>query len=181
MVARETLFGHEPPPSGLSATDNPIHPLQKPRCCQKSSSFSLFLSGHCFCIFLSPESPLFLCFLKLYDIFRTLGVVSIDSYLFLISMVERDVSMAKKGQTFNSFVSGTPMITLDKLTRSKNYQSWANSMDRWFIGNGCEDYLTTADTNCDAPSLNIGASYIKQEVPQASKILLRFFFFDTYI
>ena len=36
---------------------------------------------------------------------------------------------------------------------------------------------------CDAPSPNIGASYVKRGVPQASKILLRFFFFffDTYI
>ena len=55
--------------------------------------------------------------------------------------------MAEKGQTFNSFVSGTPMITLDKLTRGENYQSWADLVDLWFIGNGCEDHLTTADTS----------------------------------
>ena len=55
--------------------------------------------------------------------------------------------MAAKGQTFNSFVSRTPMITLYKLTRSENYQSWANSVDLWFIGNGCEDHLTTTDTS----------------------------------
>ena len=47
---------------------------------RKSPSFSIFLSGHCYCVFLSPESPLFLCFLELYNIFRTLGVVSVDSY-----------------------------------------------------------------------------------------------------
>ena len=39
------------------------------------------------------------------------------------------------------------MIILDKLTGSKNYQSWAGSVDLWFIGNGCEDHLTTEDTN----------------------------------
>ena len=39
------------------------------------------------------------------------------------------------------------MITLDKLTGSENYQSWADSMDLWFIGNGSEDHLTTADTS----------------------------------
>ena len=39
------------------------------------------------------------------------------------------------------------MITLDKLTRSENYQSWADSVDLWFIGNGCEDHLTTTDTS----------------------------------
>ena len=39
------------------------------------------------------------------------------------------------------------MITLDKLTGSENYQSWADSVDLWFISNGCEDYLTTADTS----------------------------------
>ena len=37
------------------------------------------------------------------------------------------------------------MITSDKLTGSENYQSWANSVDFWFIGNGCEDHFTTAD------------------------------------
>ena len=55
--------------------------------------------------------------------------------------------MAKKCQTFNSFVFGNPMITLDKLIGSENYQSWANSMDLWFIGNGCMDHLITADTS----------------------------------
>ena len=40
-----------------------------------------------------------------------------------ISMAEKYVFMAEKGQTFNSFVSGTLIITLDKLTRSKNYLS----------------------------------------------------------
>ena len=64
-----------------------------------------------------------------------------------ISMAEKYVSMTGKGQTFNSFVSRTPMITLNKLTGSENYQSWADSMDLWFVGNGCEDHLTTADTS----------------------------------
>ena len=64
-----------------------------------------------------------------------------------VSMAKKDVSMATKGQTFNSFVSGTPMITLDKLTGSENYLSWADSVDLWFIGNGCEDRLTTVDTS----------------------------------
>ena len=62
-------------------------------------------------------------------------------------MVEKDVSMAEKGQTFNSFVYGNIMITLDKLIGSENYQSWADSVDLWFIGNGCEDHLITADTS----------------------------------
>ena len=62
-------------------------------------------------------------------------------------MTKKDISRAKKCQTFNSFVSRTPMITLDKLTDSQNYQSWADSMDLWFIRNGCEDHLTTANTS----------------------------------
>ena len=40
-----------------------------------------------------------------------------------VFMIEKDISMVVKGQTFNSFVSGTPMITLDKLIGSENYQS----------------------------------------------------------
>ena len=55
--------------------------------------------------------------------------------------------MAEKCQTFNSFVSRTPMIALDKLMGSENYQSWADSLDLWFIGNGWENHLTTADTS----------------------------------
>ena len=51
-----------------------------------------------------------------------------------VSMADKYVSMPAKGQTFNSFVSGTPMITLDKLTGSENYLSWVDSMDLWFIG-----------------------------------------------
>ena len=62
-------------------------------------------------------------------------------------MAEKDVSMDEKGQTFNSFVSGTPMITLDKLIGSENYRLWADSVDLWSIGNGCEDHLTTTDTS----------------------------------
>ena len=46
-----------------------------------------------------------------------------------VSMAEKDVPMAAKCLTFNSFVSGTPMITLDKLTGSENYQSLADSVD----------------------------------------------------
>ena len=60
-------------------------------------------------------------------------------------MTEKDVSMAEKCPTFNFFVSETCMIPLNKLTRSKNYQSWLDSVDLWFIGNGCEDHLTTLD------------------------------------
>ena len=62
-------------------------------------------------------------------------------------MTEKDSSMAEKCQTFNSFVSRFPMITLDKLMGSKNYQSWVDSMDLWFISNGCEDHPTTTDTS----------------------------------
>ena len=62
-------------------------------------------------------------------------------------MTEKDISMAKKGQTFNSFISETPMITLDKLTGSKNYQSWVDSVDLWCIGNGCKDHLTIVNTS----------------------------------
>ena len=80
VAACATLFLHAPPSAGAFAANKPIHPLHAPRHRRKSPSFSVFLSGHCYCVFLSPESPLFLCFLELYNIFRTLGVVSVDSY-----------------------------------------------------------------------------------------------------
>ena len=77
VTARVELFLHAPPPAGASAIDKPFHLLHAPRRRRKSPSFSVFLSGHCYWVHLSPESPLFLCFLELYDIFKTLGV---DSY-----------------------------------------------------------------------------------------------------
>ena len=61
-AARVTLFLHAPPPAGASAVDKPIHPLHAPRPRRKSPSFSVILSGHCYCVFLSPESPLFFVF-----------------------------------------------------------------------------------------------------------------------
>ena len=57
-------------------------------------------------------------------------------------MIEKDVSMAEKCQTFNYFVSRTPMITLDKLMGSMGGLGGL-----LVIGNGCEDHLTTADTS----------------------------------
>ena len=44
-------------------------------------------------------------------------------------MAKKVFYMAEKSQTFNSFVSGTPMNTLDKLTGSENYQSLPDSVD----------------------------------------------------
>ena len=38
-----------------------------------------------------------------------------------VSMADKDVFVAEKGPIFNSFVYGTPMITLDKLTGSEKY------------------------------------------------------------
>ena len=35
-----------------------------------------------------------------------------------VSVADKNVFMDEKGQTFNSFVSGTPMITLAKVTGS---------------------------------------------------------------
>ena len=71
-------------------------------------------------------------------------------------MAEKDVSMAEKCQTFNSFVSRTPMITLDKLTESENYQSWANSADLQFIGNGCCQRWRLQLSKMEAPIIKDG-------------------------
>ena len=53
------------------------------------------------------------------DVFMARKDVFMDEKDFF--MAEKDISMTKKGQTVNSFVSRTPMITLDKLTRNENY------------------------------------------------------------
>ena len=55
--------------------------------------------------------------------------------------------MANKAPSFSSYLSGTPMITINRLKGSDNYQSWANSVKLWFTGNGCEDHLTSTESS----------------------------------
>ena len=58
--------------------------------------------------------------------------------------------MAEKASSFSSFMAGTPMITINRLKGSDNYQSWANSVTLWFTGNGVEDLLTFTESSVDA-------------------------------
>ena len=76
LATRLLQQGHLPP---ASLPNHSTHPTVA----GKSPSFPLFLSDDCFYVAPSPQSPLFLCFLKLYDTFRTLEVDSVD--LLLIS------------------------------------------------------------------------------------------------
>ena len=39
------------------------------------------------------------------------------------------------------------MIIVNKLKGSDNYQSWANFVKLWFIGNGVEDHLTSMESS----------------------------------
>ena len=55
--------------------------------------------------------------------------------------------MADKAPHFSSFLSGTPMITINRLKGRDNYQSWANSVTLWFTGNGVEDHLTFTESS----------------------------------
>ena len=55
--------------------------------------------------------------------------------------------MADKALCFSSFMSGTPMITANRLKRSDNYQSWVNYVTLWFTGNGVEDHLTSTESS----------------------------------
>ena len=55
--------------------------------------------------------------------------------------------MANKGLTFPSFVSRTPIITLNKLMGSENYLLQVDYVEVWFIDNDCEDHLTTSETS----------------------------------
>ena len=81
--APQALFGHTPSLAVSSTANEPIQPLQVSRRRRKSPPFPPFLSDDYFLAMLLPQSPFFLCFLKLYYTFRTLGVVSVD--LLLIS------------------------------------------------------------------------------------------------
>ncbi|RVW79030.1 Retrovirus-related Pol polyprotein from transposon TNT 1-94 [Vitis vinifera] len=51
--------------------------------------------------------------------------------------------MATKTSIFSSIISGSPMITSEKLVGSENYLSWSASVELWFMGQGYEDHLVT--------------------------------------
>ena len=58
--------------------------------------------------------------------------------------------MVEKASSFSSFLAGNPMIIVNRLKGSDNYQSWANSVTLWFTGNGVEDHLTSMEASVDA-------------------------------
>ena len=55
--------------------------------------------------------------------------------------------MATKSSTFASIISGSPMITSEKLVGSENYLSWSASVELWFIGQGYEDHLVMQEAD----------------------------------
>ncbi|RVW82963.1 Retrovirus-related Pol polyprotein from transposon RE2 [Vitis vinifera] len=55
--------------------------------------------------------------------------------------------MATKSSTFSSVISGSPMITLEKLVGSENYLSWSASVELWFMGQGYEDHFVTQEAD----------------------------------
>ncbi|RVW26231.1 Retrovirus-related Pol polyprotein from transposon TNT 1-94 [Vitis vinifera] len=55
--------------------------------------------------------------------------------------------MTTKNQIFTSVISGSPMITSEKLVGSENYLSWSTSVELWFMGQGYEDHLVTQEAD----------------------------------
>ncbi|RVX09284.1 Retrovirus-related Pol polyprotein from transposon RE2 [Vitis vinifera] len=55
--------------------------------------------------------------------------------------------MATKTSIFSSIISGSPMITSEKLVGSENYLSWSASVELWFMGQGYEDHLVTQEAD----------------------------------
>ena len=55
--------------------------------------------------------------------------------------------MADKASSFSSYLSGTLMITVNRLKGSDNYQSWANYVKLWFTRNGVEDHQTSTNSS----------------------------------
>ncbi|RVW92274.1 Retrovirus-related Pol polyprotein from transposon RE2 [Vitis vinifera] len=55
--------------------------------------------------------------------------------------------MTTKNQIFTSVISGSPMITSEKLVGSENYLSWSASVELWFMGQGYEDHLITQEAD----------------------------------
>ncbi|KAL6316959.1 hypothetical protein AAG906_024497 [Vitis piasezkii] len=59
--------------------------------------------------------------------------------------------MTTKNQIFTSVISGSPMITSEKLVGSENYLSWSASVELWFMGQGYEDHLVTQEADIPEP------------------------------
>ena len=55
--------------------------------------------------------------------------------------------MATKSSTFSSVISGSPMITSEKLVGSENYLSWSTSVELWFMSQCYEDHLVTQEAD----------------------------------
>ncbi|RVW51258.1 hypothetical protein CK203_075425 [Vitis vinifera] len=55
--------------------------------------------------------------------------------------------MTTKNQIFTSVLSGSPLITSEKLFGSENYLSWSASVELWFMGQGYEDHLVTQEAD----------------------------------
>ncbi|KAJ9698075.1 hypothetical protein PVL29_007267 [Vitis rotundifolia] len=55
--------------------------------------------------------------------------------------------MVTKNSIFSFVISGSPMITLEKLVGSENYLSWSASVELWFMGQGYENHLVTQEAN----------------------------------
>ncbi|RVX19942.1 Retrovirus-related Pol polyprotein from transposon TNT 1-94 [Vitis vinifera] len=55
--------------------------------------------------------------------------------------------MATKTSIFSSIISGSPMITSEKLVGSENYLSWFAFVELWFMGQGYEDHLVTQEAD----------------------------------
>ncbi|RVW46594.1 Retrovirus-related Pol polyprotein from transposon TNT 1-94 [Vitis vinifera] len=55
--------------------------------------------------------------------------------------------MTTKNQIFTSVISGSLMITSEKLVGSENYLSWSASVELWFMGQGYEDHLVTQEAD----------------------------------
>ena len=55
--------------------------------------------------------------------------------------------MATKSSIFSPVISGSPMITSEKLVGSENYLSWSASLELWVMGHGYEDHLVTQEVD----------------------------------
>ena len=55
--------------------------------------------------------------------------------------------MTTKSSIFSPVISGSPIITSEKLVGSENYLSWSVSVELWFMSQGYEDHLVTQETN----------------------------------
>ncbi|RVW33966.1 hypothetical protein CK203_100743 [Vitis vinifera] len=78
--------------------------------------------------------------------------------------------MATKSFIFSPVISGSPMITSEKLVGSENYLSWSASVELWFMGQGYEDHFVTQEADIPVVDKNEAKGLYMNDIQRLYKV-----------